>query len=32
MVAKKAVAAKLAGAIYHMFNKQEPFDVERAFG
>jgi len=32
MVAKKAVAAKLARAIYHMLNKQEPFDVERAFG
>jgi transposase len=32
MVAKKAVAAKLARAIYHMLNNQEPFDVERAFG
>lgn len=32
MVAKKAVAGKLARAIYHMLNKQEPFDVERAFG
>jgi transposase len=31
MVAKKAVAAKLARAIYHMLNNQEPFDVERAF-
>ena len=32
MVAKKAVAAKLARAIYHMLNNQEPFDVKRAFG
>ena len=32
MLAKKAVAAKLARAIYHMLNNQEPFDVERAFG
>ncbi len=32
MVAKKAVAGKLARAIYHMLNKQEPFDVTRAFG
>jgi transposase len=32
MVAKKAVAGKLARAIYHMLNNQEPFDVERAFG
>jgi transposase len=32
MVAKKAVAGKLARAIYHMLSKQEPFDVERAFG
>ncbi len=32
MVAKKSVAGKLARAVYHMLNKQEPFDVERAFG
>jgi len=32
MVAKKAVAGKLARAIYDMLNNQEPFDVERAFG
>ncbi len=32
MVAKKAVAAKLARAIYHMLNEKEPFDVNRAFG
>ena len=32
MIAKKAVAGKLARAIYHMLNNQEPFDVERAFG
>ncbi|WP_339673878.1 transposase [Dasania marina] len=31
MVAKKAVAGKLARAIYHMLNNQEAFDVERAF-
>jgi transposase len=32
MIAKKAVAEKLTRAIYHTLNKQEPFDVERAFG
>jgi transposase len=32
MVAKKAVAAKLARATYHMLNNRGPFDVERAFG
>ena len=32
MVAKKAVAAKLARANYHMLNEKEPFDVNRAFG
>ena len=32
MVAKKAVAGKLARAVYHMLNNQEPFHVERAFG
>ncbi len=32
MVAKKAVAGKLARAVYHMLTKQEPFDVKRAFG
>ena len=32
MIAKKAVAGKLARAIYHMLNNEEPFDVKRAFG
>ncbi len=32
MIAKKAVAGKLARAIYHMLNNQEAFDVDRAFG
>ncbi len=32
MIAKKAVAGKLARAIYHMLNNEEPFDVNRAFG
>ena len=32
MVAKKAVAGKLARAIYHMLSNQEAFDVDRAFG
>ena len=32
LVAKKAVANKLARACYHMLSKQEPFDVKRAFG
>jgi transposase len=32
MVAKKSVAGKLGRAVYHMLLKQEPFDVERAFG
>lgn len=32
MVAKKAVANKLARACYHMLKEQTPFDVERAFG
>ena len=31
-VAKKAVANKLARACYHMLRRQEPFDVNRAFG
>ena len=32
LVAKKTVANKLARAIYHMLKRQEPFDVNRAFG
>jgi transposase len=32
LVAKKAVANKLARACYHMLHNQEPFDVKRAFG
>jgi transposase len=32
LVAKKAVANKLARACYHMLRRQEPFDVNRAFG
>jgi len=32
MIAKKAVAGKLARAIYHMLKNQEVFDVNRAFG
>lgn len=32
LVAKKAVANKLARACYHMLSRQEPFDVKRAFG
>ena len=32
MVARKAVANKLARAGYHMLKNQRPFDVERAFG
>jgi transposase len=32
LVAKKAVANKLARACYHMLSKREPFDVKRAFG
>ena len=32
MVAKKAVANKLARASYHMLRDQVPFDVQRAFG
>ncbi len=32
LVAKKAVANKLARACYHMLRNQEPFDVKRAFG
>lgn len=31
LVAKKAVANKLAKACYHMLIRQEPFDVNRAF-
>ena len=31
MVAKKTVANKLARAVYHMLNNNEPFDVHRAF-
>ena len=31
MVAKKAVANKLARACYHMLTRQQPFDVRRAF-
>jgi len=32
LVAKKAVANKLARACYHMLSKREAFDVKRAFG
>ena len=32
LVAKKTIANKLARASYHMLVKQEPFDVQRAFG
>jgi len=32
LVAKKAVANKLARACYHMLSRQEAFDVNRAFG
>jgi transposase len=32
MVARKAVANKLARACYHMLKNQTPFDIERAFG
>jgi transposase len=32
MVAKKAVANKLAKACYHMLVRHQPFDVDRAFG
>jgi transposase len=32
LVAKKAVANKLARACYHMLKHQEPFMIERAFG
>lgn len=32
MVAKKAVANKLARACYHMLMNQTPFDAQRAFG
>ena len=32
LVAKKAVANKLARAVYHMLTKREAFVVERAFG
>jgi len=32
MVARKAVANKLARATYHMLTNQTPFDLERAFG
>ena len=32
MVARKAVANKLARAMYHMFRDHTPFEVERAFG
>jgi len=32
LVAKKAVANKLARAVYHMLKNREPFVVERAFG
>ena len=31
MVAKKALANKLARACYHMLTREEPFDVKRAF-
>jgi len=32
LVAKKTLANKLARASYHMLSRQEPFDVQRAFG
>lgn len=32
LVALKAVAHKLARACYHMLCKQDPFDLNRAFG
>ena len=32
LVALKAVAHKLARACYHMLGKQDPFDLQRAFG
>lgn len=32
LVAKKAVANKLARACYHMLKQQQPFEVTRAFG
>ena len=32
LVAKKTIANKLARASYHMLNRQETFDVKRAFG
>jgi transposase len=32
LIAKKAVANKLARACYHMLKRQEAFDVTRAFG
>ena len=32
MVAKKALANKLARAVYHMWKHQQPFDIARAFG
>lgn len=32
MVAKKAVANKLAKACFHMLNNQMPFDVHKSFG
>jgi hypothetical protein len=32
LVAKKAVANKLARACYHMLKRGEVFDVTRAFG
>lgn len=32
LVAKKAVANKLARACYHMLRHEQPFDVQRAFG
>ena len=32
MVAKKALANKIARAVYHMLKHQQPFDIARAFG
>ena len=32
LVAKNAVANKLARACYHMLTRREAFDVQRAFG
>lgn len=32
MVAKKALANKLARAVYHMLKQHQPFDVTKAFG